>query len=56
MKLRGLRYYQIGTPNYIYQNDKHKKVHILGDFERETPTYKGGAHAISKFWGKIKNS
>ena len=47
MKLRGLRYYQIGTPNYIYQNDQHKNINTFNDFERETP------HAISKIWRKF---
>ena len=47
LKLRGFRQNQIGTPNYIYQNEK---IYTFDDFERVTPTHKGGAHAISKIW------
>ena len=39
----------------IYQNDQHKKIYSFGVFERETPTHKGGAHEISKFWENFKN-
>ena len=53
LKLRVSRQNQIGTPNYIYQNDQHKKLYSFGDFESETSTHKGGAHAISKFWETI---
>ena len=54
--MRGLKQNQINTPNYIYiyQNDEHKKIYTFGDFERETPTHKGGAHAISKFSGNFE--
>jgi len=53
--LRGLRQNQITTPNYIYQNDQHEKIYTFGEFGRETPTHKAGAHAISNFWENFKN-
>ena len=55
LKLRRLRQNQISTPNYIYQNDQQEKIYTFGNFGRETPTHKAGAHAISKFWEKLKN-
>ena len=55
LKLRGLTQNQVRTPNYIYQNDQHKKIYLFGDFERKTPTHKGGAHAIFKFWENFQN-
>ena len=54
-KLRGLKQNQVSIPNYIYQNDQHKKIYSFGVFERETLTHKGDAHAISKFWENFKN-
>ena len=44
---------------HIYQKMRRKIPHFLipksSRFGRETPTHKGGAHAISKLWGKLKN-
>ena len=48
LKLRGLRQNQIGTPHLIYRNDQCNKINIQCDFENETPTYIGAAHANSK--------
>ena len=47
LKLRRLRQNEISTPNYIYQNDQQEKIYTFGNFGRETPTHKDGAHAIS---------
>ena len=52
LKLRRLRQNQISNPNFIYQNDQQKTIFTFGDFGRETPTHKAGAHAIS---GKLEN-
>ena len=30
LKLRGLTQNQVSTPNYIYQNDQHKKIYSFG--------------------------
>ena len=38
LKLRGLTQNHIGTPNYIKQNDQHKKIYTFDNFGRETPT------------------
>ena len=51
-KLRGLKQNQVSIPNYIYQNDQHKKIYLFGDFERKTPTHISAIHAFSKKFEK----
>ena len=48
LKLRGLRWNQISTPHFRYENDQRNKINIFGDFENKTPTHLRAAHAISK--------
>ena len=47
-KLHGLSRNQMSTPHFIYKNDQVNKINTQGDFENETPTHLGIAHAISK--------
>ena len=47
LKLRGFRQNQIGTPYFMYENDRRKKFKKLGDFESKTPTHINTTHAIS---------
>ena len=46
MKLRGLMWNQISTPDFAYQNDQRNKIYTLDDFGDEAPTLIGATHAI----------
>ena len=55
LKLRGLMWNQISTPNFAYQNDQRNKLYTLGDFENKIPTYMAVTHAISKSEQNFQN-
>ena len=55
LKLRGLIWNQISTPNFTYENDQRKKIYTLGDFEKKTPTHMAATHAISKSERNFQN-
>ena len=55
MKLRGLMWNQISTPDFAYQNDQRNKIYTLGDFEKKTPTHMVATHAISKSQQNFQN-
>ena len=55
LKLRGLMWNQISTPDFAYQNDQRNKIYTLGDFEKKTPTHMVATHAISKSQQNFQN-
>ena len=42
-------------PYFIYEIDQRKKLKTLGDFENQTPTHIGNAHAFSKILQYFEN-
>ena len=52
--MRGLSQNQMSTPHFIYENGQRNKINALADFENETPTHIGTAHANSKVEHKIE--
>jgi len=54
-KLRGLTWNRMNTPCSICENDQHKKLNILSDFDDQTPTHIDATHAISKSERKFQN-
>ena len=42
-------------PLFFYEIDQRKKLNTLGDFENQTPTHIGTAHAFSKILQNFEN-
>ena len=53
--MRGLRRNQLSTPSFMYENDRHKKIDTLGDFDNKTSTHMATTHAISKSKRNFQN-